>query len=158
MDDKRAIITYGVEGYESIVKDIMPLLPVHHKELGPYQDAMPLAPDLTLYEKASKQHLVHFFTARDGYEKLIGYAIYFIKPNPHYNNTAPWAISDIFWLNPNYRGRGIGTSILRFAEDTLRKMGCFLMHTTTKVDHPALGKLLEKNDHKLVETSYQKRL
>jgi GNAT superfamily N-acetyltransferase len=147
---------FALETYDQFASDAMRLLPLHHKELGPYQDAMPLVPDYSFYAKASEIGMCRFYTARI-FGELIGYAIYFVKPNPHYSTTG-WAVSDIIWVHPEHRNLGTGTGLFDLIESDMRKNGIFVLHTTAKEAHKPLQYLLLSRGHKLVELGYQLRL
>jgi GNAT superfamily N-acetyltransferase len=149
-------VTYVTETYLEFIADARDLLPLHHKELGPYQDAMPLVPDYAFYERAASIGMVRFYTARQ-YGQLLGYAIYFVKPNPHYSTTS-WAVSDIVWVHPEHRNAGVGNGLFEFVEIDMRKNGIFVLHTTAKEAHKPLQKLLLSRGHKLVELGFQLRL
>ena len=156
MDVRSPSAVFSCETYDQVIGDITPLLAEHHKELGPYQEEMPFDPELGLYRKASDAGLARIYTARLD-TGLVGYAIYFIRPNPHYRSTG-WAISDIIWVHPKHRNFGIGNGLYEFIEKDLKAQNVFVLHTTTKKNHPALGMLLESRGHVLVELGYQKRL
>jgi GNAT superfamily N-acetyltransferase len=149
-------ITFGVETYQKFYEDVRQLLPQHHRELGPYQDAMPLVPDYSFYEKAFDAGMARFYTARD-MTALIGYAIYFVKPNPHYSTTG-WAVSDIIWVHPEHRRAGVGHGLFDLIESDMRKNGIMVLHTTAKQAHNPLQRLLLSRGHKLVELGFQIRL
>lgn len=149
-------VVFRRERYPEIIEDIKALLPLHWKELALYQDNVPLEPDYTVYARLDASNAMCIIAGRvDG--KLVGYAIYVVKRHPHYT-TKRWALSDIFWLAPEYRRYGSGRAMFEKVEEELKVMGVDVCHTTFKVDHPAAGMLLATMGHAHVEQGYSKKL
>lgn len=148
MDGSRAPV-YRQEDYAKVIAEIGPLLTKHHREIALYQDRIPLDPDFTFYVAMGQQRRMRIFTVRVS-EQLCGYAIYFVKPHPHYKGHT-WAVSDIFWLDQEKRGLGLGDGLFGFVERSLKAEGVAVMHTTSKAAHPAARALLERRGHELIE-------
>jgi GNAT superfamily N-acetyltransferase len=131
------------ESFEEICNELFPLFHQHWRELGPYKDLMPLAPDFASYNflEASGQLLT--LTARkDGF--LVGYVIVIIKTGLHYSTTLQ-AITDIPYVLPSVRGRGIGVRLLLAAQEELRtrKVGpWFASYKINSELAPSMDKLL----------------
>lgn len=147
-------ITFGRERFCDLAQDVMPLLPRHWNEIARNKDKIRLDPDYAAYEAMERAGNLVVCTCRvDGF--LCGYACYFIMPrHPHYR--ARWAISDIFWLDPQFRGRGFGRKLFAAVEGTLKAEGVVVMHTTFKKDHPEPMGLLESMGHTLIELGMAK--
>lgn len=144
------------ESYSSMIDGIKTLLPSHWRELARNRDDIPLDPDYDMYRRADAAGMIMALAARlDG--ALVGYAIYFVRPHHHYKG-ATWAVSDIFWLHPDYRNLGNGKALFEAVEQELRNIGCTVCHTTLKADHPAAAYVLEALGHTKIELGYSKRL
>ena len=149
-------LTFQHETYEQVIDDIKPLLTKHWQEIARNKDKIPLNPDYSVYTALGRGKHLRIYTARlNGV--LVGYAIYFVRQHPHYQNSI-WAVSDIFWLDGNVRGLGLGRGLFQFTEESLRAEGVAVMHTTYKVEHPAAGNLLESMGHELIEHGRAKML
>lgn len=145
-----------MENYDAIVDEIAPLLIKHWREIARNRDRIKLNPDYRVYTALGQQKRVRIFSARiDGV--LCGYAIYFVKNHPHYKDHT-WAVSDIFWIDPDMRGCGVGRGLFKFVEESLRMEGVHVMHTTSKSAHPAARQLLDSLGHELIEYGHAKVL
>lgn len=151
-------LTIQHEPYHTFIADAEPLLPKHWQELALYQDDIPLQPDLAFYKRAAFAGMCHVWTVRQKSDNaLVGYAVYFIKAHHHYAGHK-WAISDIFWLHPDYRRGGYGKELFATVERDLKELGVAVMHSTLKTEHPAAAFVLEALGHKKVEVGYSKKL
>lgn len=149
-------VSYHLEDSADIMEELKPLLDRHWREVARNKDIVALNPEYSVYTSLGRKKWLRVYTARlDG--KLAGYAVYFVRPHPHYKDHM-WAVSDIFWLAPETRGHGAGKGLFQFAENQLRDEGVTSMHTTSKVEHPAAGKLLEGLGHTLIEYGHAKIL
>lgn len=150
-------MNFAIEKYNDVIGDIVPLFELHWKEIATYQD-IPLEPDYGFYAKMSKEERLVCYTARNSEGQLIGYSIFFLrKGHPHYKSHS-WASNDIVWLHPDYRGFGVGKRFVAFWDEDLRARGFDVVKVDVKLEHPALGFLLEGCDYRPTERSYEKRL
>jgi GNAT superfamily N-acetyltransferase len=150
------MLLYEEETFSTCIDEARPLLEFHWQELARNRDRMRLDPRYETYLAAEKRNRLCIGTVRnDGV--LIGYACYVVENNLHYGGFS-WAVSDIFWLHPEWRGRGLGDRLFRFMEDRLRRRGAAVMHTTYKIEHPAAGRTLERLGHKQIEIGCSKLL
>ena len=149
-------VAYRLEDSDQIMEELKPLLDRHWQEIARNKDTVALNPEWGVYTALGRKKWLRVYTARLA-EKLVGYAIYFVRPHPHYKDHT-WAISDIFWLDPECRGHGAGKGLFQFAENQLRDEGVTGIHTTSKVEHPQAGRLLEGLGHTLIEHGYAKIL
>lgn len=145
----------AVETYEQIVDEIVPLLPQHWAELAVHKD-IPLDPDYEVYARGADAGLIKFMTVRkEG--ALIGYAIWVVKPHPHYKGHA-WALNDIVWLHPDHRRMHIGRAFVEFWEAMLTKWGVAVVHVDTKIVAPQLLYLLKGCGYDVTGVALEKRL
>jgi GNAT superfamily N-acetyltransferase len=134
------------------IAEAMPLLVAHWQEIAHYQD-IPLDPDIDAYLRMEKQGLVRAFAARrDG--RLIGYAIYFVKHNPHYQASLQ-ASQDILYLDPDHRGQGL--RFVRWCDEQLAAEGVQAVYHHVKASHN-FGPALARMGYELVDLIYARRL
>lgn len=156
MNESAAEIEIKRERYADFIDDVKALLPSHWKELALYQDDIPLAPDYDFYRRADFSGMLVFMAMRTKQERLlVGYAVYFIKAHHHYIGHR-WAVSDIFWLHPDYRNLGFGRALFEAVEVQLKELGVDVVHCTLKTAQPAAGFVLEKLGFSKVEVGYSK--
>ena len=143
------------ESLASVWREIQPLLFEHWREVAIHAD-IPLTPDRALYEQADKDGKLCIITARVD-RALVGYAVYFVSPNPHYRQSLQ-AIQDIFFVQPSLRGAFIGTRLIKESDIILKAMGVQLVFHHVKLKHPILGRLLQRRGYHQTEWIYSKRL
>ena len=151
------MLQFKRETYQTLAEDIKTLMTRHHRELALHQDSIPLNPDWEFYERLDNLGFLIPISARNEAGVLRGYAVYLMKEHPHYK-TNSWAISDMFWLDPEERNIGNGRLLFETVENELKRLGVSVMHTTLKSSHPAAKYLLESMGHELVEYGLSKRL
>lgn len=144
---------YQEEQYEEIVEDIQPLIKKHWKEIAIHQDKIKLNPDYSKYETLSAMGMIRFFTVRDK-EKLVGYFVVFVQPHIHYSEHV-FAMNDIIYLDPDYRGGKTAFNLINFAESTLANSGVSVLMINMKV-HAPFDKLLRGCGFENTEMLYSK--
>lgn len=131
------------ESFMEIYPELFPLFKEHWRELGPYKDRMPLSPQLELYGHLEASGQLLTLTARkDGY--LVGYINIVVKQGLHYSGTLQ-AITDIPYVLPSVRGRGVGVRLFLAAQEELkaRKVGpWFASYKVNSELAPSMDKLL----------------
>lgn len=112
------------------------------------------APDAEKYFQLEDLGMVRLYTARIC-DKLIGYAIFLIQHHLHYPKTR-WAIQDVLFISPEYRGLGAVRFIL-WTDDMLRSDGVHIVfrHVSHKRDY---SRTLERLGYGAVETGFMRRL
>ena len=144
---------FDCERYSDALKEQMyDLLLLHWREVGHYQD-IPLAPDWQHYKNADEAGLTRIFTARL-WGKLVGYAVFFVRPNPHYK-TSWQAAQDILFIHPDYRGNG--GRFIQWCDQQLAAECVQAVYHHVKVAHN-WGHLLERMGYELVDLVYARRL
>jgi hypothetical protein len=118
-------------------------------------DDIPLAPDWERYKLAETGGFLAIFTARAD-TRLVGYAIYFLPPHPHYSSTGV-ATQDILYLDKTYRRGGNGLALLEFSHQGLRELGVTVVQQHSKMRH-SIGRLLERMGYEAMDMIYTKRL
>lgn len=145
---------YQAERSRDLWKEITPLLERHWWEISTYLD-IPLDPDVERYNVMDDAGLLRCYTARFNGE-LIGYVV-LICASLHYKSTKI-ANQDVLFLLPEYRRGRAGIGLIKFAEERLRQEGFSVIYQHQKIEHPALGVVLEKIGYKKIEHIWAKRL
>lgn len=133
----------AAESFMEIYPELLPLFESHWQELGPYKDKMPLAPNLELYSYLEAQGQLLTLTARQ-HGRLVAYIICIIRSGLHYSKTTQ-AITDIPYVHPSVRGRGVGVRLFLAAQDELktRKVGpWFASYKINSPLAPSMDRLL----------------
>jgi len=137
------------------LEEAMPLLVLHWREIAHYQDLM-LEPDLSVYRKAEENGMLKVFTVRDTTSHvLLGYALFFVRNNPHYASSLQ-AVQDILFIRPEARGN-TGRRFIQWCDQRLTAMGVQAVYHHVKATHN-FGPLLERMGYKLVDLIYTRRL
>jgi len=132
-----------------------PLLIAHWKEVAHFAD-IPLAPDFAFYDAAVSSGVLRFYSIR-GQGRLVGYAVFFVKPNPHYT-TSVQAAADVLYLSPECRGH-VGRRFIRWCDDQLRAEGVQAVYHRTKATRALnFAPILERQGYTLIDLVYAKRL
>lgn len=134
--------------------ELLPLLAEHWQEIAHYPD-IPLAVEQATYDAADAAGLVRLYTARDTSGALLGYACFFVRPNPHYA-TSLQASQDVLFLHPSARG-GSGARFIAWCDEQLQAEGVQAVYHHVKSAHN-FGPLLERMGYQLVDLIYARRL
>jgi GNAT superfamily N-acetyltransferase len=109
---------------EALLAEVRPLLEKHWKEIAHYKD-IELNPDYSLYLKMQEMGMIHAYGARlDDNNKLIGYAVYVVRPNLHYRQCLQ-ATEDIIFFDPDHRGHGM--KFIMWCDEQLKKIGVMMV-------------------------------
>jgi hypothetical protein len=154
---------------DALWDEAMPLLEAHWREISAFQD-IPLEPDRETYAASEQAGVLRCFTARDNAaaqwmistagvyplpSPLVGYALYFVRPNPHYKSSVQ-AAQDVIYLDPSVRG-GTGYKFIVWCDAQLAAEGVQITYHHIKAKHD-FGRLLERQGYELVDLIYAKRL
>lgn len=150
--------TFQWERLPAIAKELPPLFIEHWREIALNQDKIPLDPDWQRYFDYDLIGVLQVLTVRFG-GVLVGYLFVFVHPHLHYASTL-WAQTDLFWIKPAYRGRGVG--LFTRMEKRLRELGVKVVHVNIKLhfekNRGTLGKLFERLGYKACDMIYMKVL
>lgn len=142
----------------ALYDELKPLLEKHFHEIAHYQD-IPLDPAIEQYLSIEKMGALRVFTCRefvDYEETLIGYAVFFVRPNLHYKNSLQ-ASQDILFIHHAFRHAGFGAKFLSYCDGELKKEGVQVVYHHVKQAHN-FGPLLERLGYELVDLIYGRRL
>lgn len=149
------LVTIKVASFDAFREEASELLKEHWRELATYQD-IPLEIDESQYRFLEQQGHLMIVTMRVA-DRLCGYAVFIIAPNPHYAGSLQ-AKEDIVYIAPAVRRLGLGRNLIRESEVLLRAAGVQVVHHAVKLTHPALGKLLVEEGYQAIEILHCKRL
>ncbi len=150
-------------------QEIQPLLTAHWKEVAFYDD-IPLSVDVGAYEASEQSGILRIYTVRkkdhehvgEGLSRgaiyngtLLGYAIFFVRPAPHYSQSIQ-AAEDVIYIDPSVRG-GTGYKFIAWCDEQLASEGTQCVSHHVKLAHD-WGKVLERQGYEPVETLWVKRL
>lgn len=124
-------LTCQPEAFEPFLREVQPLLPRHWEELALNKDKVPLAPDYDRYLRMDREGMISVVTVR-AQGALVGYSIFVVQPGFHYK-TCLEARMDIFWLAPEYRGRGGGVRLFKAHEQELKRRGVQRIYAGSKL-------------------------
>lgn len=132
-----AQLTAGPEPFMAGLAEIKPLLPLHWRELGIYQDRMPLDPDWPAFQRLEDAGVLLYVALRRA-GVLIGYFVGFVGPSLHYASTATCKM-DLIYILPQYRHSGAGRVLLDAVKAELVRRGVKLWWMGSKDHHPIEG-------------------
>jgi GNAT superfamily N-acetyltransferase len=139
----------------SVIQEVKDLFGPHWDEVAVHKDVRPIDIDMPFYERMSTiGQLVTILARRNG--QPIGYLAYFIRTHPHYR-TWKMAVSDLFFVLPEYRGMQVARGLFRTAEEHLRTLGVRSVYNATKV-HRDVGSLMKYLGYVPHEVVYEKVL
>lgn len=139
---------------ERLWDEAMPLLVQHWKEIAHYPD-IPLDPDRDQYLVLEEAGMIRCFTARDAERRLVGYAVFFVRPALHYASSVQ-AYQDVLYLDPAARG-GTGIRFVRWCDEQLAKSAIQVVYHHVKAAHN-FAPLLERLGYELVDLIFARRL
>lgn len=148
------MITYQVENLCDCLNEIELLLQAHFDEVATNKEKLEKPQmDMDAYYALESVGELHVLTARsDG--KVIGYYVAFVRPHLHYIHVLS-AITDVYYLSPDYRKGTAGIKLFQEAERTLKARGVKRIFSGTKL-HKDMGKLFEYLGWKETERLYSK--
>jgi hypothetical protein len=147
-------VVFAEETVSEAKEDIKRLMHGHWAEIAHYKD-IPLEPDYETYEKIEVFKKLRVFTIRKDAE-LIGYAIFFLNPAPHYVSSMQ-AIQNVLYLHPDYRRGGTGGRFIKWCDAQLKLANVQVVMHHVKAAHN-FGPLLERMGYELTDHLYAKRL
>lgn len=127
------MIDIRIEKFADVIEEIKPLLEMHWQEIANNRDVIPLAPDYTRYEAFERAGFMTILAARSA-GVLVGYSIFFVMPHPHYSTTL-FAMNDILFVHPAYRGGSAGLRLIRASEVAMKERGATKISWHIKPTH-----------------------
>jgi len=147
-------MNYQEERFGNIVSELEPLLHEHWLELALNQDVRPLDVDYETYTQLNDIGILRVFTARDLQGKLAGYFSCLLAKNLHYKSWF-YALTDVYYLRPEYRNKQIGKQFFREIENWLKGHGVKSLIVQDKI-HKSHESFFIKLGYTLTEQNYEK--
>lgn len=128
------MLTVQIESFEACASELEPIFQIHWQELAIFKDRMPLAPQWDEYFQRERDGRLFLTTVRlDG--KIVGYWTVQIAPGFHYATTLT-AHTDVIYVTPEVRDRGIVLPLYRRVKSELQRRGVSLWYAGHKSHNP----------------------
>lgn len=128
------MITIQIDSFEDCIPELRQMFPTHHVELGLFKDKMPLDPDYREYVRRERAGELFLCSARrDGI--LVAYYVAVVRPGFHYRSTLT-GTADIYWVSPEFQGRGLALPLFRHTERELKRRGVAVWYSGNKIHNP----------------------
>lgn len=149
--------TFGIERVADIEDEVRVLHEEHYNETETLYLDTEFSPSYDRYKASEEAGQFVLFTVRLG-STLAGYLQYYVFNDMHTEMKV--AREDAFFVSKPFRGKKLGPSMLSYAEDALRQLGCKKVGMSSKapVGGPDIGPFLESVDYKPVATFFMKDL
>jgi GNAT superfamily N-acetyltransferase len=141
---------YARESFDVFWPAAQRLIEKHFQEIAAYPD-IPLNPDRDFYDRCEVLGSLRIYTARLEHSGwLVGYAVFFVNPNPHYASSLQ-ATADVVYLDPAWRGGGMGTQLIAYSELQLQEESVEVIYHHVKADHLTLALILERRGYEVMD-------
>lgn len=144
-----------LEQWSSALPELETIFPLHWKEIALFQDKIAMGVDKERYANLEKLDMLMLVTAR-AEKKLVGYYIAFLMPHPHYFGAGLWAVTDMYFVLPEYR-HGTGLKLFVAFEKFAKAKGAIQAVTSCKL-HQDRTEFLEKLGWLKTDFTFQKHL
>jgi GNAT superfamily N-acetyltransferase len=149
-------ITYQKEHLKDFIGEFSELLEPHMTEINVSQRlGFTFKPDYARYIKMQEAGVFVVVTCRDE-KKLIGYTVFGVMPNIRYSD-CKIAKEDLYYILPEYRGKGLGKKLFLVTEEALKEKGVNQIIFTTKV-YKDYSQIFEKLGYEFYEKAFTKRI
>ncbi len=140
--------------FSDIVEELKPMFEQHYEEIAMYRDKIDLKPDYDKYSTIEDTGSFKAFVIRDD-DKIVGYSFYFLSNHIHYSDHV-YAVNDIVFVHPDYRGGVLAFDFLAYVEDKLADYGVSVvtMHMKTFAAFENLMKCLEYDKAEFLYSKY----
>ena len=127
------MLTFKLEEWPDIVKEMKPLFIRHWQEIGVDRDVVLMDMDYEMYDKYHEIGYLKITTVRDE-GRLIGYCMMLVCTHLHYKTTL-FGLGDLYYMAPEYRKGAAGVRMFVEMEKNMRDMGVRKMTSITKLHH-----------------------
>ncbi len=128
------MITAQIEMIEPCLSELLRLWPLHWQELALFKDKIPLRPQTAEYIRRNEAGALFLATVRwNG--RMAGYFICQVAAGFHYGETLT-GTTDIYWIDPELRQRGLFLPLFRCVERELRRRGVVAFYCGFKSSVP----------------------
>ena len=157
---KTPTLKLQVEFFRDIHDEVVALGQQQFEEVEKRYRRHDCKPDLPTYFAHEQAGSFILFTARDSESNtLLGHMTFWLLTSMHMKGVLE-ATEDFLYVVPDSRGKGIFSSLYKYAEDSLRSLGVKYIGMSSKapVGAPDSGSLLEKHGFQRVAVYYSKQL
>jgi len=152
----------GLEKIADMEAELKVLHAEHYAETETLYKEAPFDPDYARFKNSEAANQFVVFTVRDTTapdHKMVGYLQYYIFRDMHSKDSFIGR-EDAFFLSKDYRGGGLASKLLSYAEHCLKQLGCQAVGMSSKAPAggPDIGKFLERKGYSPVATYYSKQL
>jgi len=140
-----------------VIGDLAPGIERNWEETGGFAN-LELDIDWDMYRALDECGVLYVFAAYDcETHEAVGFIFYIVSPGHPHDKKVPFAIQDTIYVEPEYRKKGVCTSLLAFAEIYLKSEGVGVVSQSAK---PGSGfnKVLERKGYEHTDNMYLKRL
>lgn len=149
-------LTFQLEAWPALWPEFAHLMySVHAPEVSQFQDHMQVSLDESFHQAMYDLGRLDSATIRDG-DVLVGYFISAVMPNPHFVGVKS-AYMIHYFVQRSYRGKGLGSQLLRFATACLQARGVECVWAGAKTSQH-MNHLFERQGWTEVETLFSKWL
>lgn len=130
-----AEVIFTCEKLAQVKEEMLGLIQAHNDEVNQEHKGHALDPDWVQYQRIEDNRALRILAARSG-GKLVGYFFAMVLPSLHFKKEI-LAVSDIFYLHPEYRRSMAGRRLLKEGEKMMRDAGGTLIYMATKTNSAA---------------------
>lgn len=128
------MIRFQIERFEDCLPELRRIFPAHHAELALFKEQMPLDPQYGEYVRRERAGILFMVVGRWD-ERIVAYYVAQVAPGFHYGSTLT-GVSDILYVVPEYRDRGLILPLMRHVELELKKRRVQVWYSGYKVHNP----------------------
>ena len=150
------MVTYQEEQLKNFIVEFSQLLKPHMAEINVTERlGFEFKPDYFRYVKLQEAGVILVVTCRDD-GKLIGYCVFSVTQHIRYQS-CKIATEDLYYIVPEYRGKGLGKQLFIETENILKDKGVNQVVFSTKT-YSDNSHIFEKLGYKLFEKHFTKRI
>lgn len=152
----RNMLTFQIEKFSAIRPEAEAIFERHWREIAVDQEHIAYAPDWSKYDAMEQGGILHTLTVRH-HGRLVGYFIALILAHPHYSTAGKMAMTDVYYILPEFRKGGAGARMLAAVEQSLKALKVTKAYLSTKI-HDDHSQLFERMGWRLTDKCFTKVL
>lgn len=129
-------VVYRRERLAPILRELLHLVEADWRENGIDHEKVPLNLKLDTYLDYDTVGILQIVTARDSTadDILVGFVFAFVHPNIMHDGLG-WCLLNLYYLFPEYRGRGVGSEMLKVMLAFLKEADVSVVEASEKIGH-----------------------